>query len=123
VTEVADMLVRDHGLSFKIGHAIAGTIVRTCRGATPAQIAEVVTRAASELGHEVDVSADELTQALSPEHFVAIRRTHGGPAPDVTAEAIQQSRTLLGADRRRVAEYRAGVSDASALLRRTVDAL
>ncbi|MEO8481268.1 MAG: argininosuccinate lyase [Acidobacteriota bacterium] len=122
VTEVADMLVRDHGLSFKIAHTIAGTIVQTCRAASVAQIAEVVTRAASELGHEVDVSVDELTRALSPEHFVAIRRTHGGPAPEVTRDALQQSRTLLATDRRRIEEHRTAVVDAAVTLRHAVDA-
>ncbi|MEZ5417010.1 MAG: hypothetical protein R2708_06675 [Vicinamibacterales bacterium] len=35
---------------------------------------------------------------LSPRHFVAIRRTCGGPAPERTAEAITQSRAALAAD-------------------------
>jgi argininosuccinate lyase len=123
VTEVADMLVRDHGLSFKTAHAIAGTIVQTCRAASVAQIAEVVARAARDLGHDVDVSVDELTRALSPEHFVAVRRTHGGPAPEVTKDALQQSRALLATDRRRIAEQRAALADAASALRRAVDAL
>jgi hypothetical protein len=97
--------------------------VETCRAASVAQIAEVVTRAASDLGHEVDVSVDELSRALSPAHFVAIRRTHGGPAPDVTHEALQQARALLATDRRRVEEQRAALSAAASSLRRAVDGL
>ncbi len=122
VTEVADMLVRDHGLSFKSAHAIAGTIVQTCRAASVTEIAEVVTRAAADLGHAVDVSVEELARALSPEHFVGIRRTHGGPAPEVTQEALQRARALLATDRRRLEEQRAAWTSAAATLRRAVDA-
>jgi len=122
VTEVADMLVRDHGLSFKIAHAIAGTIVQTCRAAGVPQIAEVVTRAARDLGHDVHVSVEELTRALSPEHFVEIRRTHGGPAPEVTSEALRQSRAILATDRQRLDEARGSILEAAANLRRVVDA-
>jgi argininosuccinate lyase len=123
VTEVADMLVRDHGLSFKTAHAIAARIVQSCRASGVAHIAEVVREAARELGHDVQVSVEELARALSPEHFVAIRRTHGGPAPDVTDDALRQSRALLLTDRRRVEEQRASIATAAASLRRAADAI
>jgi argininosuccinate lyase len=123
VTELADMLVRDHGLSFKIAHAIAGRVVQTCPEAGIDQVAEVVARTADEMGHPVDVAREELAQALSAEHFVAIRRTAGGPAPDVTGAALEQARGLLDVDRRRLAETWAAQSAAAAARRRAVDAL
>lgn len=39
-----------------------------------------------------------MTKLLSPEHFVDVRRTHGGPNPEVTAAAIAASRELLKED-------------------------
>ena len=49
---------------------------------------------------------------LSPEHFVAVRRTHGGPAPDVTTDALDgrgaaASTRLTTGERSRVVERQA----------------
>ena len=40
------------------------------------------------LGHELDFTAEQMAQALDPEHFVAIRTVVGGVAPSATAELI-----------------------------------
>jgi len=39
-----------------------------------------------------------LANILSPRHFVAVRKTHGGPAPEETARAAKASRHLLDTD-------------------------
>ena len=39
-----------------------------------------------------------LAEILSPEYFVRVRTTHGGPAPAVTAEALIESRERLKVD-------------------------
>ncbi len=41
----------------------------------------------------------ELQKIMSPEHFVKVRTTLGGPAPSETARALGESRALLEADR------------------------
>ena len=41
---------------------------------------------------------DALARVLSPRHFVEVRKTPGGPAPDVTARAIEASRQRLTGD-------------------------
>jgi hypothetical protein len=46
----------------------------------------------------VAFTEEELARILSPRHFVAVRTTHGGPAPSVTATAIELSREMLAAD-------------------------
>jgi len=40
-----------------------------------------------------------LQQVLSPAHFVNVRKTYGGPAPEETGRAIAASRRLLDSDR------------------------
>jgi argininosuccinate lyase len=50
------------------------------------------------LGKPLGYSAEALTEILSPRHFVEVRRTLGGPAPDETLRAAQVSRQLLQAD-------------------------
>jgi hypothetical protein len=72
----------------------------------------VIARAARDAGHDVAISPDVLARVLSPEHFVAIRRTHGGPAPDVTARAVERSRDGLATDRTRLSELRRAIADA-----------
>ena len=43
-------------------------------------------------------SEDALERILSPRHFVLIRRTYGGPAPDETRNAASESQQRLDAD-------------------------
>jgi argininosuccinate lyase len=50
------------------------------------------------LGAPIDYSDEALARILSPRHFVDVRRTHGGPAPEETARAAKTSRQQLDAD-------------------------
>ena len=99
VTELADTLARDHGLSFKAGHTIAARMVRgsaTQPGTSSAELLSQISRDVT--GTEIRFTDEELATLLSPEHFVAVRRTHGGPAPEVTATAIGTSQRVLAQD-------------------------
>jgi argininosuccinate lyase len=100
VTELADTLARDRGISFRSAHRIATAFVRV-RGASPGLSDVDALHAASTeiLGTPVDVTAAQLAEALSPKHFVAIRRTPGGPSPAETSLALGESRHRLGDDR------------------------
>ena len=57
-----------------------------------------------------------MTQILSPRHFVEIRRTLGGPAPEETARAAAVSRQQLEADE----GWRSRASEALARAARTL---
>jgi argininosuccinate lyase len=123
VTELADTLVRDHGLSFKAAHAIGAEVARSCRVDDRARQVEVIAAAARALGHEVHLSEEALSRTLSPETFVAVRRTAGGPAPDLTAGALDQAREALTSDRTRLAEARASLEHAGLLRRQALEAI
>jgi hypothetical protein len=69
------------------------------------------------------MSEAELTRLLSPDHFVRIRRTLGGPAPDVTGAAIEASRAQLEADTRLTATLQDALSEAGNRRRGAVAAL
>jgi argininosuccinate lyase len=99
VTELADTLVRDRGMSFRTAHGIAARFV-TERSAQPSIDASLVLdRVARDVtGEPVGWSAAQLEQILSPMRFVAVRRTPGGPAPDETARALHVSRERLAND-------------------------
>jgi argininosuccinate lyase len=85
VTELADSLVRQTGMSFREAHALVARAVKAS-GADdrPAAIARVFLSQNPSLGLEKEF----VERALDPRNFVRIRRVTGGPAPEVVAEAL-----------------------------------
>ncbi len=99
LTELADTLVRDHGLPFKSAHGIASRLIaaRARDGKRP--LSELLADASRDvLGSPLEYSEAQLTEILSPRHFVNVRKTPGGPAPEETARAAKASRHQLEAD-------------------------
>jgi argininosuccinate lyase len=98
LTELADTLVREHGLSFRTAHAIARSLA-AARQADPGRplAALLSEQSAAMLGRPIEYSEPELARILSPRHFINIRRTYGGPAPEETARAAGVARSLLDA--------------------------
>jgi argininosuccinate lyase len=88
VTELADTLAREHGVPFKRSHEIATALVAESarRPETPLEkvLAEV---SAGVLGRPIELTPAALAEILSPQHFVRVRTTYGGPAPSETARA------------------------------------
>jgi argininosuccinate lyase len=124
VTELADTLARDHGVAFRTGHAIAAHVVRAAGELPTASLAALVAVASRELaGREIRLTDEALTRILSPDHFVAVRRTWGGPAPEVTGRALAVSGTQLATDETELARRRARLADAATRRRHAVDAL
>ena len=99
LTELADTLVRDRALPFRTAHAIAAELIAARQRETNRSLADVLkTASTTVLGTPVVYSDAALAEILSPRHFVAVRRTHGGPAPEETARAAAASQQLLGTD-------------------------
>jgi argininosuccinate lyase len=118
LTELADTLARDHGLSFKVAHRIATRVVTDRRENPRASLSDIVARESAALaGREVRIDDDTLARILSPEHFIAIRLTFGGPAPERTAEALDAGRAHLAADEATVARRRGALVAAENALR------
>ena len=100
LTELADTLVRDHGLPFKMAHAIAARLVAARQRDPARSLAALVAEASSDLlGAPITYSEEALAEIMSPRHFISVRRTWGGPAPEETARASAASRDALAADR------------------------
>jgi argininosuccinate lyase len=101
VTELADTLTREHGVPFKTSHRIAAKFVAEASkraGDSLATVLRDVSEAVS--GRAIAIDAARLAEVLSPEYFVRVRRTPGGPAPDEVTRAIGESENSLRADRR-----------------------
>ncbi|MBI1873242.1 MAG: argininosuccinate lyase [Acidobacteria bacterium] len=117
VTELADSIARDHGVPFTRAHAIAARVIRARTENPAAPLDEVVAAASRELlGHPVLLGAGEVERMLDPTHFVEARKTLGGPAPQVTREALSAARERLQRDRAWSAGAHAQLKSASARL-------
>ncbi|MFF2091459.1 argininosuccinate lyase [Paenibacillus sp. NPDC058174] len=105
VTELADTLVREEGLSFRAAHSIVSKLVTLAaeRGVSVADLnLASLNEAAAAAGHNqpVKLSAESLRKALDPEHFVRIRTLRGGPAPSELRRALD-SQSLRQAELKR----------------------
>ncbi len=99
VTELADTLTRDRGLSFRIAHGVAARFVTEQTAEPSLGPATVLDRVARDVtGAPIGWSEADLQRILSPMRFVEVRRTPGGPAPEETARAIAASRERLSTD-------------------------
>ena len=112
VTELADTLVRDYGLPFRMAHNIIGRAVQ--KGSLSPETLEA---SAKELDVGISLAGKGLTQdqidkALDVAHSVEVRRATGGPAPFATKIAIADRKKLLDTDSAFIDERLAKISKA-----------
>jgi argininosuccinate lyase len=124
LTELADHLVRQHGLPFKTAHAIAARLLKARREMPGTPIAQTLAAVSSDmLGVPLTYSDAEIEAILSPHHFVEVRGTHGGPAPEETRRAIRESRQWLHRDSAWLGRTRDALAAAEGRLKKRSDAL
>jgi argininosuccinate lyase len=124
MTELADTLVRDHGLPFSSAHAIAALLLKAQTEDPNVSLSAALGSASGAiLGRPLEYSEADLQKVLSPAHFVSVRKTRGGPAPEETGRAIGVSRRLLDADREGWALRREALDRAEANLKARVKQL
>jgi argininosuccinate lyase len=95
VTELADVLVREAGISFREAHLVVAYTVSGLidRGQNPQDLTlELVDSIAKKhLGKPLGLSNESLSRALSPKENVSIRSVIGGPAPDEVRRSLSAS--------------------------------
>ena len=118
ITELADVLAREHGLPFSQGHGISRRLIAAVSAQPDRPVSDILAEVAREVcGREVVYTEDALRELLSPEHFVRVRKTYGGPAPEETARALGVERERLDADVAWAAGARQALASASTRLR------
>ena len=124
VTELADTLVRDHGVAFKTSHTIATRLIAEA-SRRPSEPRSRLLRevSASTLGYPIAYDEPTLDDILSARHFVNVRTTPGGPAPSEIARAIAESRALLESDTKWLAGTRGKLESADRRLTEAAQAL
>ncbi|MFN0086612.1 MAG: argininosuccinate lyase [Blastocatellia bacterium] len=101
MTELADTLVRNEGISFKLAHRLAARAARRVRGidATHEEIAAALCDIAEEeVGRPLKTSRAALVESLSPLHFVSVRRVTGGPAPEQVSDFLRRQKAAAAED-------------------------
>ncbi|MEP7342470.1 MAG: argininosuccinate lyase [Acidobacteriota bacterium] len=103
MTELADTLVREEGLSFKAAHRLVAQTVKLVSGihAPHSEIADKLLSVAEEnLGRPLKTSRARLIDALSPLHFVEVRQVIGGPAPNQVSDFLKRQKQTAAKDQR-----------------------
>jgi argininosuccinate lyase len=96
---LADTIVREHHVPFRAAHAIAARLVEGCAREPDRPVSELIAEISRELLREpILFSEAALANILSPRHFVDVRRTPGGPAPEQTRLAADTARERLEED-------------------------
>jgi len=123
VTELADTLVREEGISFLAAHhLVAAAVKATGREYSPERMVAEIERLAPEmLGRELRKRSEVWLRALDPEYFVSIRKVAGGPAPEAVRAQIAaasktqtEARDWLEAKRAQLERYPQLIRDAAA---------
>ena len=86
VTELADTLVRNEGISFHDAHAMVAQAVQLGEDDSHARIVNII----FEQKPELRSTREQLLQALDPVHFVNVRKVVGGPAPERVHEELSR---------------------------------
>lgn len=93
-TELADTLVRETGLPFRLAHkVVAGMVQAAVKAGIPSSqltLDLLQTSAHQVLGRDLAFDEAQFRQALDPAHFVAIRSGEGGVAPTATAVLLDR---------------------------------
>ncbi|MEO0703133.1 MAG: argininosuccinate lyase [Pseudomonadota bacterium] len=117
ITELADTLVRDEGLSFRQAHEIAAATARAviADGAALGQgYTAFATAFEAETGRKTTLTEPTFTTAVAPETFIARRDRPGGPAEPALTDALAtyagQLTTLQTATQTRATRHAAAAS-------------
>jgi argininosuccinate lyase len=125
VTELADTLVRERGLSFRTAHAVVAAVVKLAEaeGAGADGIStRLVDRAAEAvIGEPLGLSRDLISRSLDPVRFVEIRALPGGPAPEEMRRALEERRVAhsraTSLHQRRAEKFRERLRELDAVVR------
>jgi argininosuccinate lyase len=124
LTELADTLVRDHGLPFRSAHGIAALLLKARTEDPGASLSMALAKSSQALlGRTLVYTEEQLQTVMSPRHFVEVRATWGGPAPAETLRALGQSAETLLRDRAAWQARREHLVAAERALRERVNAL
>lgn len=124
---LADVLVRERGMSFRDAHQIVARLVRLCvdQDRSPTDVdSSLVDLAAHEVGIDPPgLGTEALREALDPVAFVHSRTTIGGASPQDVQRQAKAAHLLLDTHREWLANENAKAKQAEATLQGAISAL
>jgi argininosuccinate lyase len=127
VTELADEIVRQTGLSFRDSHHIVGVTTRKAieAGKLANEItSEMIDAAAREvIGKPLGLDAKIVEKALDAFENVRVRDIPGGPAPVEVQRMIENRKGILAQDRLRLEQRKHKLEQGAARLGQAVEAV
>jgi argininosuccinate lyase len=125
-TELADVLVRETGLPFRVAHGIVGSLVtRVLQQGLPwrAVTSMMIDECAREvIGHALALSDAQVDRALDPLQNLAGKQATGSPSAPETQRLISRARDELTRQQRTVAAWQARPQQARQALDRELAA-
>ena len=119
-TDLADGLVREHGISFRDAHHIVGHAVQMVvfEGGNAEDLSVAILNKAAEIeiGRTFALDESTLKSWTDPISAVASRNVPGGPAPAIVKDMLSEMQARLDADQETVISRRNRLSQATARL-------
>lgn len=115
-TALADLMVRDHDLSFRAAHHVVGAVVRQAMdkqipaNRIDADMVELV--AIEQLGKPLGIDADAVRACLNPVKNVEARSSAGGPSPSTLLVHVAAARKRLTEARAALATWQDCIAQA-----------
>ncbi|MDE2517522.1 MAG: argininosuccinate lyase [Rhodospirillales bacterium] len=117
-TELADVIVRETGLSFRMAHNIVAVVVAEAieagRSAETITAAALIAAGETLFGQRLALDPAVIAAALDPAETIRRRAVTGGPAPASMAAMLATRQTALAEDRAGAAAYAARLEAARA---------
>lgn len=127
MTELADTLMRESNVPFRVGHHVASELTTYGRehGILPKDLPfEEVDRIFREAtGEPIPLTADQVARALDPAEFIQSRRGLGGPQPESMQRLLNSQQAHLEKIERWTLDRRQAIASAAAMLEAAVQAL
>lgn len=116
VTEVADTLVRQTGISFHVAHTIVSAAVKSATSDDVPALVEDLFRRTQDAG--IAITKPQLQEAMDPQHFVELRSIVGGPAASALQPEIARADQQLQRDTQWLTTTQSNLKEAEAMLQR-----
>jgi argininosuccinate lyase len=126
-TDLTDALVRESGLSFREGHRVVGTLVRSAldQGKNPNHVTtDMVKQAAKDaLGKAIEFKEESLKKVLDPMEGIRAKKIFGGTAPEIVKESIERKNRTVDEHKRWIQAKRKALAAADQKLTRACEAI
>ncbi|MGQ9759536.1 MAG: argininosuccinate lyase [Candidatus Methanomethylicaceae archaeon] len=122
-TELADILVRDHGLPFRVAHRIVGEITKEI---FPSSLSEEPPEKIGDLIYkktEIKLDATHIKRVVDPSFNINVRKILGGPATVEVERMLSLREETLKFNKESISNLESRLSERSASFNRLIDSL